>query len=176
MRGAINVKRRHAGLLGAHLGWRSVIFVGAALLLLLPASEAVAQATVDTHVPFSGGATNPCTGEAFVGSGFVHMKIYEVFDPNYHLSMEANVESFVGTTPTGVRYVVPEQLSSHTIADTDAVPANATDEEFAQLIRQGEDGSLVTGDDFYVRISSHYTYNGNGDLTASFSDMTTECR
>ncbi len=93
-----------------------------------------------------------------------------------HLSMEANVESFQATTITGVRYVVPEQLSSHTIADTDAVPANATDEATAQLIRQAEDGSFVMGDDFYLRYSAHFTYNGNGDLTASFSDMTMECR
>jgi len=86
-----------------------------------------------------------------VGSGFIHVKIFESFDPNYHVSKEENVESFQATTPSGVRYVV-------------------------QAIRQGEDGSLVTGDDFYIRFSSHYTYNGNGDLTASFSDFTTECR
>ncbi len=153
-----------------------MMLVGAASALLLPASKAAAQATVHTHVPVSAVLSNPCTGEAFQGSGFIHMKIYEVFDPNYHLSIEANVESFQGTTLTGVRYVVPLQGASHTIADTDTVPANSTVEEIAQLIRQAEDGSLVTGDDFYFRFSSHYTYNGNGDLTASFSDPTTECR
>jgi hypothetical protein len=165
-----------ARLLGVQRALRSMTQVGAALALLLPASRAAAQATVDTHVPISAVLTNPCTGEAFAGSGFIHVKVFEVFAPNYHVSMEANVESFQGVTITGVRYVVPEQLSSHTIADTNAVPANGTDEEMAQLIRQAEDGSLVTGDDFFVRISSHFTYNGNGDLTASFSDMTAECR
>ena len=89
---------------------------------------------------------------------------------------EENVESLQATTPSWVRYVVPEQIASHTIADTDAVPVNSTVEATGQAIRQGEDGSLVTGDDFYIRFSSHYTYNGNGDLTASFSDFTTECR
>jgi len=153
-----------------------MMLAGAALALLLPAGKAAAQATVDTHVPFSAVATNPCTGEFLQGSGFEHVKIYESFAPNYHLSMEANVESFQATTVTGVRYVVPEQLSSHTIADTDAVPANATDEATAQLIRQAEDGSFVMGDDFYLRYSAHFTYNGNGDLTASFSDLTMECR
>src|SRR5207237_1921773 len=119
---------------------------------------------------------NPCTGETAKGSGFVHVKVFESLDPNDHVSMEANVESFEAITLTGVRYVVPEQLSSHTIADSDGVPVNATDEEMAHLIRQGEDGSFVMGDDFYLRISSHYTYNGNGDLTASSSDMTAACR
>ncbi|MFL5311378.1 MAG: hypothetical protein ACJ79H_13085 [Myxococcales bacterium] len=150
--------------------------VGAALALLLPATKAAAQATVDTHMPISAVLTNPCTGETFQGSGFTHVKVFESFDPNFHVSMEANVESFQGVTATGVRYVVPEQLSSHTIADTDGVPANGTDEEFVHLIRQGEDGSFVAGDDFFLRISAHFTYNGNGDLTASFSDTTAECR
>jgi hypothetical protein len=148
----------------------------APLALLFPVSKAAAQAAVDTHVPFTATAVNPCTGEALAGSGFIHVKVFESFDPNFHASMEANVESFQAMTVTGVRYVVPEQLASHTIADTDAVPANGTEEEFAQLIRQAEDGSFVAGDDFYVKISAHFTYNGNGDLTASFSDLTTECR
>jgi len=168
--------RMLARLVGVQRRWRSVMLIAAVLALVLPASEAAAQATVDTHVPFTFAATNPCTGEPFAGSGFVHMKIYETFSPNYHLSMEENLESAQATTVTGVRYVVPLQASTHQIADTDFVPANATVEEMAQFIRQGEDGSLVTGDDFYFRVSSHYTYNGNGDLTASFSDMTTECR
>jgi len=149
---------------------------GAAIVLLLPAGEAAAQPIVDTRFPLSAVATNPCTGEFLQGSGFEHVKIYESFAPNYHLSMEANVESFQATTVTGVRYVVPEQLSSHTIADSDAVPMNGTDEATAQLIRQAEDGSFVMGDDFYLRYSAHFTYNGNGDLTASFSDLTMECR
>jgi len=45
-----------------------------------------------------------------------------------------------------------------------------------QFIRQAEDGSFVMGDDFIFRFAAHFTYNGNGDLTASFSDLTTECR
>ena len=169
------MERLLARLLDAESRRRWMLLI-ATLAVLFPVSKAAAQATVDTHVPFSGSAVNPCTGEPFAGSGFVHIKIFESFDPNYHVSMEANVESFEGITVTGVRYVVPEQLSSHTIADTDALPANGTDEEVAHLIRQAEDGSFVAGDDFYVKISAHFTYNGNGDLTSSFDDLTTECR
>ena len=104
------------------------------------------------------------------------MKVFETFDPNHHVSMELNLESFQATTITGVRYVAPLQASSHEIADTDFVPANSTVEEMVQFIRQAEDGSFVMGDDFIFRFSAHFTYNGNGDLTASFSDLTTECR
>ncbi len=90
--------------------------------------------------------------------------------------MELNLESFQGATVTGVRYVVPLQSSSHTIADTNFVPVNATEEQMVQFIRQAEDGSFVMGDDFFFRFSAHFTYNGNGDLTASFSNLTMECR
>ena len=153
-----------------------MMLIAAVLALVLPASEAAAQSTVDTQMPMALTGVNTCTGEAFAGSGFLHMKVFETDDPNHHVSIELNLESFEATTVTGVRYVAPLQAAWHEIADTDFVPANATVEEMAQFIRQGEDGSLVTGDDFYFRVSSHYTYNGNGDLTASFSDMTTECR
>src|SRR5882672_794385 len=140
-------------LLGSPTRRRSMMLVAAALALVLPAGKASAQSTVDTH-----------------------MKVFETFDPNHHVSMELNLESFQATTVTGVRYVAPLQASSHQIADTDFVPANSTVEEMVQFIRQAEDGSFVTGDDFFFRFSAHFTYNGNGDLTASFSDLTTECR
>src|SRR2546428_9196315 len=42
-----------ARLLGMQRRWRSMMLAGAALALLLPAGKAAAQATVDTHVPFS---------------------------------------------------------------------------------------------------------------------------
>ncbi len=150
--------------------------VAAVLALALPASKAAAQATVDTHIPVTLTGLNPCTGEAFQGSGFLHTKVFETFDPNFHVSMELNLESFQGATVTGVRYVVPLQSSSHTIADTNFVPVNATEEQMVQFIRQAEDGSFVMGDDFFFRFSAHFTYNGNGDLTASFSNLTMECR
>jgi len=163
-------------LLGSPTRRRSMMLVAAALALVLPAGKASAQSTVDTHMPVTLAGTNPCTGEVFEGTGFVHMKVFETFDPNHHVSMELNLESFQATTVTGVRYVAPLQASSHQIADTDFVPANSTVEEMVQFIRQAEDGSFVMGDDFFFRFSAHFTYNGNGDLTASFSDLTTECR
>ncbi len=170
------IAKRLARMLGVQRKLRSTMLVAAALALVLPAGKAAAQATVDTHMPVTLAGTNPCTGEVFEGSGFVHMKVFETFDPNYHVSMELNLESFQATTVTGVRYVAPLQAASHEIADTDFVPANSTVEEMVQFIRQAEDGSFVMGDDFFFRLSAHFTYNGNGDLTASFSDMTTECR
>src|SRR5438105_8326502 len=139
------MERLLATLLGVQARWRCVMLAAAALAVLLPAGRAAAQPVVDAHMPITGVVVNPCTGETAKGSGFVHVKVFESLDPNDHVSMEANVESFEAITLTGVRYVVPEQLSSHTIADSDGVPVNATDEEMAHLIRQGEDGSFVMG-------------------------------
>lgn len=150
--------------------------LAAVLALVLPAGKAAAQADVDEHVPVTLPAMSPCTGEAFVGSGFIHMKFFETFDPNFHLSAEMNLESFQATTVFGVRYVAPLQAQLHSIADTDFVPANATEEIMEQLIRQAEDGSFVMGDDFFFRFSSHFTFNANGDLTSEFSDPTIECK
>ena len=169
------MQSRLARLLDVKRTGRWIVAVGA-LALLFPVSKAAAQATVDTHMPLTAIGANPCTGEDFAGSGFMHVKVFESVYPNYHVSMEVNVESFQAITPTGVRYVVPEQLSSHTIADADFAPVNATDEEIAHAIRQGDDESFVAGDDLYLRVSAHFTYNGNGDLTASFENSTEECR
>ena len=71
-----------------------MLLIGAGVALLFPVTDAAAQATVDTHMPITAGGDNPCTGESFVGSGFIHVKIFESFVPNHHVSMEENVESF----------------------------------------------------------------------------------
>jgi hypothetical protein len=118
---------------------------------------------------------NPCTGELFVGVGFMHTKVTLTLAPNFHVSAEENLEGVKGTTASGVRYVVPEQTSSHMIIDQDFAPANATVEHMMQFIRQAEDGTFILGDDFFVRIRFHVTINANGDETVSFFDPTATC-
>jgi hypothetical protein len=154
-----------------------VVFVMVAAALVVPANKAAAQPVVlDRHVPFDFAATNPCTGEPFTGSGFFHLKITLTVAPNFHLSVEENFESAQGTTASGVRYVVPLQLATHTIIDSDVAPVTATQEVMEQFIRQGEDGTFVMGDDFFLRFKFHLTVNANGDVTASFSDFTITCK
>ena len=150
------------------------VLVVAVVALALPASKAAAQPTTHLPVPFV--LFNPCTGEAFAGAGFMHVRTTVTTAPNFHLGVEVNLESAQGTTVTGVRYVAPFQNSFHQIMDTDFVPANATSEEMLHFIRQGEDGTLVLGDDFYVRTKFHYTVNANGEMTVDNLETTSTCR
>src|SRR5258708_28706666 len=82
---------------------RFLVLVSAMAALALPVSEAAAQPT--THLPFPIMGLNPCTGEAFAGAGFLHVKTTLTTAPNFHLGVEVNLESAQGTTVTGVRYV-----------------------------------------------------------------------
>ena len=153
---------------------RIAVLVVAVVALALPASKAAAQPT--THLPITFVGANPCTGEAFAGAGFLHLKTTLTTAPNFHLSVETNIESVQGTTVTGLRYAAPSQNSYHQIMDSDSVPANATSEEMVQLIRQGEDGSFVLGDDFYIRSKLHFTVNANGQMTVDNLETTFTCR
>jgi len=139
--------------------------------LSAPLAAALAPPFIDAHVPFTFADFNPCTGEAFSGPGFIHMKIYLTSAPNFHISIEENLEDVKGVTLTGVRYVVPEQTSEQLIADQDFAPASVTFEETEQFVRQAEDGTLIMGDDFYLRMMFHSTVNANGDATASVSNV-----
>ena len=153
------------------------VLIAAMALLAMPASRAAAQPVVtETHVPFNFSLFNQCTGELFTGSGFFHEKITSQSSPNFHESVEMNLENAQGFTSSGVRYVVTGQQSSHTIFDTDSAPADQTFELMFHFIRQGEDGAFVAGDDFYLREAAHFTINANGDFTVSFSDIRIDCK
>jgi hypothetical protein len=141
--------------------------------LLLESSEPV---ILEHHVPVDFVLTNMCTGETFTGSGFDHRKVSFTTFPKFHMTVEENLEDAKGVTATGARYVVPAEVSSHQIMDTDFAPANGTTEESVQFIRQAEDGTLILGDDFYFRLKVHATVNAHGDVTVSFLDQTIDCK
>lgn len=143
---------------------------------LIGAVPTVDPSVVETHVPFTFAFDNPCTAEPFSGSGFFHFKTHLTTAPNFHESTEMNFEDTKGFTLTGVRYVVPFDVSAHQIVDSDFAPANGTTEVMEQFIRQAEDGTLITGDDFLFRLRLHFTVNAAGVVTSSFSDPRAECR
>ena len=139
----------------------------------LMSGTAVAQPITDTHVPFPFTAINPCNGETFTGSLFLHLKSYIDFTPNGHISVEFNVEDAKGTTTSGVRYVVNDQQNFHLIFDIpDLAPLTQTSELMIHFIREGQ----VPGDDFYFRFKAHLTINSNGVVTVLFSDPSMSCK
>jgi len=154
-------------------------FVVVAVAFTLLASKAAAQTTVDQHVPINQAVLNPlnpCTGELFFGSGFLHLKTFVTLSPNSHFSTELNVEDFKGATVTGVRYVATEDLTEHLIFDSDVAPLTENEEFTEHLVRQGEDGTFVMGDDFYIRIRAQFTINANGVVTVDNSEATATCK
>ena len=45
-----------------------------------------------------------------------------------------------------------------------------------QLVRSGEDGSLLMGDDFYEHFRAHITANANGTVTVQDLTINATCK
>jgi hypothetical protein len=85
---------------------------------------------------------------------------------------EANLQGMKATTIMGKNYVVVD-TSNYTLAfdSTDLMPFHEKLEWIVQFVRQGEDGSLISGDDFYEHILAYATVNANGVVTVEdFTD------
>ena len=154
---------------------RHLVATAAAFLSLgLMSGTAAAQTG---HVPVVFATTNPCTGEPFSGSGYVNSRFSVETTPRVHISGEFNTEGFKGATTAGVQYVEQHQNNFHYIFDIPSgAPANYNFEFFTHYIRQGQDPSFPSGDDFDLRWRGHFTVNSNGDVTSDFSDFTINCR
>jgi len=151
-----------------------VVLLAAVAAFTLPASKAAAQVN-EQHVPVTATFLNPCTGELLTGSGFAHFRTSFTSTPNFHGSVELNLEGFQATTPLGVRYVVPEEISQNFVFDRDFAPEHENFEDMLHLIRQGEDGTFVLGDDFYLRDRTQFTINANGVVTVDNFESTATC-
>jgi len=142
-------------------------------------SGAVAGPAVSTTTPFAYGATNPCTGEPFTGTGTLHLVVSENLSPSGMLQshFEARLDGLQAVTMTGKRYVV-QNTEAHSFGfdTTDGAPAHETFETTAHFVRQGEDGGSILGDDFYERLFTHITANANGDVTALKVEPEATCR
>jgi hypothetical protein len=143
------------------------VVAGAALL---GATGAAAGPAVSSTTPLTYDGMNTCTGEAFSGTGNLHMVMSDNLSTSgvieYHL--ETKIDGLKAFTMTGKKYVVQDTY------DHEFVIGPATEETLditAHFIRVGEDGSFVLGDDFYEYFRTHITANANGVVTASFARM-----
>src|SRR5712691_6083383 len=97
----------------ARVALRFTILVSGSALLGLGALALASAASADTEVQtstlFAFAGVNPCTGEAFEGTGNLHLVISSNLSTSgtvqFHL--EANVEGLHATTFTGTKYEVP---------------------------------------------------------------------
>jgi hypothetical protein len=150
-----------------------VLAVGA----LIAATDATASVATTSAIAFSG--DNPCTGEPFVGNGQLHF----LTDSNLSVDgmtqshFEANLQGLQATTATGKKYVVMDTTTETLVFDTaDLMPYHEKLEWTAQFIRQGEDGGLITGDDYFEHFLAHVTVNANGLVTVDDFTFDNYCK
>jgi hypothetical protein len=145
------------------------------------ARAASAGPAVSTSMPFTYTATNPCTGEAFTGTGTLHLLTSENVSSSGVLisHMEARLDGLQAVTmvPPLKKYI-GQITSGDTFGfdTTDGAPAHETFQITAHYIRQGEDGTFLLGDDFYERLFAHITANANGDVTSFTVDPELSCQ
>jgi hypothetical protein len=145
------------------------------------AMAASAGPAVSTTTPFSFSGTNPCTGDAFAGSGQLHFLLSENLSTGgtvqYHLEATISGLQAVTTFPVaGKRYVVIDQENQTTTFDSDGAPAHETVEHTLQFVRSGEDGSLLMDDDFYEHFLAHVIANANGTVTVQDFTLNATCK
>src|SRR5919204_528340 len=161
------------------------VFVLAVLTLvggaLIGATGASAGPATTVNVPFTFGDTNTCVvpNEMFTGSGHLQFLIGDNLSTSGKIQfhIEANLSGLqaVTTVPVpGIKYVVVFQEDQTDTFDSDGMPVHMTLEHTVQFIRQGEDGTLFPGDDFYEHFLFHTTANANGTVTVD--DFTVDNR
>jgi hypothetical protein len=138
--------------------------------------------TVTTMTPFGFPGTNACVipAEDFVATGNLRLAI------SGNASGGGTATSRIGTTLQGLqavvvtalgatkKYVVPGESTQSFMFDTDGAPFHFTMESMVQFIRQGDDGTYITGDDFYEHVLIRVRVNANG--TANVEDVSGDSR
>ena len=162
---------------------RAVLATCVLLALLSGTASADPGDTVEQRIPFLAIQTNTCITppETFQGTGFFHVKTHTSLgaDGRLHVSNEFNVESVQAVAlVSGKRYVMTAETSDSSNTDTtDLAPREGTFEDHLLFIRQGEDGTLINGDDLYQKGFAHFTVNANGVTTVDRGpEFTFECR
>jgi hypothetical protein len=170
---------RRAGLRPAGLVLVTLIIGGG--FVGTTAMAASAGPGVSTTTPFSFSGTNPCTGDAFAGSGQLHFLLSDNLSTSgmiqFHIEAGFSGLQAVTTFPVaGKRYVVIDQENQTITFDSDGAPAHETVEHTLQFVRSGEDGSLLMDDDFYEHFLAHITANANGTVTVQDFTLNATCK
>jgi hypothetical protein len=139
--------------------------------------------TIDIPIPPTA-VPQPCTGEDVIIQGTAHLRMHSaptgqtstcLLLPTIHTYTYFTMKDThaVGVV-SGKRYVTMDEAFDE--EDVCGIPFEKTQHEVTHYIRLGEDGALLTGDDFYEHVYIHITVNANGIPTADHFDFTSECR
>jgi hypothetical protein len=151
-------------------GTRPVFFLAALVVSaagLVGASGAGAGPGFSTTTPFTYEGVNTCNGESFTGTGNMTFSVSENLSGSGVLQSHTNVriDALKAVTLTGKRYVVQDTLNHEFVfgsADEDTYDATV------HYVRQGDDGTLILGDDFYEYVKAHITADSIGNVTSSY--------
>lgn len=170
-----------------HVGLPRPTFVLSALMIagvaLLGPTGATAGPAFTTTTPFFFSGPNPCTGELVEGTGQLHFLLTSNESGNvpgtgnvqFHL--DTTISGLQAMTVTGKKYVViNEEGLTDTFDSPDVAPFHQTVEHTFQLVRSGEDGTIVGGDDFYEKFLAHFTVNANGIVTVDDYTLDPHCK
>jgi hypothetical protein len=145
---------------------------------LIAATGATAGPAFTTTTPFTFAGTNPCTGEAIAGDGTLHFLLTENLSTsgNIQVHLDVTISGLKATTLSGKKYVVINEEGLTDTFDSDGAPSHHTLESTFQLVRSGEDGSLMMDDDFYEKFLAHTTANANGIVTVDDFTLDAHCK
>ncbi len=150
---------------------RLLVTILVLVVLALTLAPASARAVVNGKVPKFWQETIPCTGDAVVLTGNMHLLITENGDATggYHYTFHANPQGLSGVSQQGVVYhgVGITQYVVNIAADD--LPAEATQIFVYNFIGNG------AGNDFRLHETWHITFNSNGDLTVVFDNYWITC-
>jgi hypothetical protein len=162
---------------------RAIFFVTVVVLAAaaMIGATGAAGTTTTTSAPFGFAGTNGCVipAEEFVATGNLRLGISGT------ASSGGTSRSQVTTTLQGLqtqvltpfgtkKYVVPGESTETFIFDDDLAPFHLTIESMLQFVRQGDDGTYITGDDFYEHVLMRVRVNANG--TATVEDVSGDSR
>jgi len=153
--------------------WLGVAVLVCAAAALVGATGALAGPAVTETTAFLYDGMNACTGEDFTGTGNLHSSVTENLSTSgvIETHMLYSIDGLKAVTLLGQRYVVQDVLNHEFVIGPSA---EDTYQMRAHYIRQGEDGSFILGDDFYMYLRTHITTNATGAVTSFHVDTSND--
>jgi hypothetical protein len=151
----------------------AALALGSALAVAAPAA-AFAEADVNRQsftIPFAFQTTNTCNGELIDVSETLHFGTTTVTDSaGQHHVTETTIATGTGEGSEGNQYSLARQSHITQFRTDDFAPFVQTVVHHFRLVGQSGAPSIVLAE------TITFTINANGDLTASVSNITSECR
>lgn len=144
----------------------------AVLALLVGAFPARGEVILNDTVPFAAAVPIPCAGELALMSGPLHVLLTATADGNggVHLTSHFQPQGVSGVgSISGNKY----QGTGVTRDETNVTSGGAFETTFVNNFRMIGQGP---GNNLLVHSTVHVTVNANGDVTATVSNVSVECK